>query len=240
MKAGKMFWKQFKENYSYAGLRAALTFAGVRVMYALVNLVPLQTMTLRLSDIDEKYFHDPGEGLVGGFLTRDQMIAFAETATIDDYDYWMDSIANGDRCYGFIDGDSLVSYGWYSTKPTKLTEEFNFVSMSTEPWVYMHNGHTNADYRGKRLHGIGMAQATKAVTEDGYLGLVSVVASDNPFSMRSIQRLGYTLTGPIYVFCRFNRFAAFHSKRAKNLGWTVSARQPEQATFLLNGPSVAA
>src|ERR1051326_7011090 len=30
------------------------------------------------------------------------------------------ALAKGDECYGFFDGDALVSYGWYSHKPTEM------------------------------------------------------------------------------------------------------------------------
>lgn len=230
-----MFVEQWRENYAYAGFGAAMTFAAMRAMYTIANLCPLQTMTLKVGDIDEKYFVDPGEGPVGGFLTREQMIAFAhEGALVEDYDYWMASIENGDDCYGFVDGDRLVSYGWYSTKPTKVTGEYD-ICFPAE-YVYMHMGHTDPDYRGRRLHGIGMAQAAKTVTEKGFAGLVSVVTTDNPFSMRSVQRLGYQLTGPILLFARFNRFAAFHSIGAKKLGVSMRARNAEQSVYLINAP----
>ena len=31
-----------------------------------------------------------------------------------------EALAKGDECYGILDGTRLASYGWYSTKPSRI------------------------------------------------------------------------------------------------------------------------
>ena len=63
----------------------------------------------------------------------------------------------------------------------------------------MYQGFTHPDYRGRRLHGIGMAGALQAVTEEGYRGLISCVETDNSRSLRSCLRMGYIVFGVVRV-----------------------------------------
>src|SRR5262249_28103377 len=108
------------------------------------------------------------------------------------------ALARGDRCYGAIDGDTIVAYGWYSTKPTPVTAiSEDMVLHFDSAYAYMYRGYTLPAYRGKRLHGIGMARAMEAYVREGSRGLVSVVDAANFASLASCYRLGYRSFGQI-------------------------------------------
>ena len=107
-----------------------------------------------------------------------------------------------------MDGDFLASYGWYSTKPTAISDELN---LHFDPqWVYMYKGYTHPSYRGQRLHAIGMAKALEAFSEEGYKGLISYVATNNYASLKSVYRMGYRNIGKVKVVKKFNKY---HIKR---------------------------
>nr|WP_314533573.1 GNAT family N-acetyltransferase [uncultured Pseudomonas sp.] len=121
-----------------------------------------------------------------------------------------ESLAKGDQCFGIFDGGVLASYGWYSQQPTHIDPPELFLHFNPS-FVYMYKGFTHHDYRGQRLHAIGMNLALKHYLEKGYKGLVSYVESSNFDSLKSIYRLGYVNVGSIYLFRLFGRYQSFAS-----------------------------
>lgn len=108
-----------------------------------------------------------------------------------------EALARGDECFALFDGRRLASYGWYSRRPTRISD--GLVLHFDPGWVYMYKGYTQPAYRGMRLHGIGMSLALRAYTERGARGLISYVKSNNFQSLRSIERMGYRIFGDIYL-----------------------------------------
>jgi len=64
-------------------------------------------------------------------------------------------------------------------------------------WAYMYKGFTRPEYRGQRLHAIGMALAMMEHSREGCHGLVSYVESNNYNSLKSCYRMGYVKAGTI-------------------------------------------
>ena len=115
--------------------------------------------------------------------------------------------AGSDLCYaGFVDGQ-LASYGWYSLASEVHADDFGLVMAGPTTSAYMHNGFTHPDYRGRRLHGIGMGRALQELGDRGVTALLSDVDWGNHASLRSCWRLGYQNLGNLYTFgrgrCRF-------------------------------------
>jgi len=113
-----------------------------------------------------------------------------------------DALARGDQCYGFLAGDTLAAYGWYTTKPTPLDVPGLALSFSDQ-YVYMYKGFTHPLHRGRRLHAIGMTRALDSYLARGMKGLVSYVESNNFASLKSCFRMGYVEFGSIYVLKLF-------------------------------------
>jgi hypothetical protein len=90
-----------------------------------------------------------------------------------------------------------VSIGWYSNKPTQVSDEL--VLHFDRAWMYMYKGYTLKSHRGKRLHGVGMSRALCAYSERGFRGLISYVNSTNFESLRSTERMGYRIFGDVYI-----------------------------------------
>lgn len=125
-------------------------------------------------------------------------------------DFLEKALGKGDECYGIFDGERLISYGWYSRKPTGIEPEE--LSLHFDPaYVYMYKGFTHEDYRGQRLHAIGMNLALQHYLAEGSKGLVSYVESGNFDSLKSCYRLGYVDAGSIYLVRLFGRYRSFAS-----------------------------
>jgi hypothetical protein len=139
------------------------------------------------------------------YITEDNLRAFRE---------------KGDQCYGAMDGDRLTCYGWYSNKPTEavdgLTLHFN------SDYVYMYRGYTHPDYRGKRLHAIGMNRALREFLGRGSKGLVSYVESNNFGSLQSVYRMGYQDFGSVVVLKIRNHPFIHASRGCRQQGFLLS------------------
>ena len=130
-----------------------------------------------------------------GFLSREQIMTFAADPQYEMNETFLrEALAKGDRCYGIVHGETLASYGWYSTRPTAaLTSD---LEMRFDPrYVYMYKGFTHEGYRGQRLHAAGMAEALQEYRAEGLAGIVSYVESNNFSSLKSCYRMGYTVFG---------------------------------------------
>jgi GNAT superfamily N-acetyltransferase len=151
---------------------------------------------VQVSEIDPKYLAiDPR--FEHRFLDESTLRYFSDDPRYDLSSQFLDEVlGKGDQCYGILEGDRLASFGWYSAEPTKISEELRFCFDSRR--VYMYKGFTDPDYRGQRLHALGMTWALKRFRERGADGLVSYVDSTNFDSLRSCYRMGYQDVGQIY------------------------------------------
>jgi hypothetical protein len=115
------------------------------------------------------------------------------------------ALGKGDECYGFLDGTSLVSYGWYSRLPTQ-TDWANLAVHFDDRYIYMYKGFTHVNNRGQRLYALGMTRALQEYLARGYKGMVAYVEWNNFDSLKSAYRMGYKKFGTIYSLRIFNRY----------------------------------
>lgn len=173
-----------------AALQAAAQGAVNRVAFLRVlKCIQVSEVDPRYLAIDPRFQH--------GFLDGATLRRFGEDPKYDLPQEFLDeALAKGDECYGILDGDRLASFGWYSAVPTKISDSQRFCF--DRRYVYMYKGYTDPDYRGQRLHALGMTSALKQFRERGSAGLVSYVYATNFDSLRSCYRMGYTDVGQIY------------------------------------------
>lgn len=125
-----------------------------------------------------EFVRDPGNDLSPGFLEE--------------------ALSKNDECYGILAGGALAAYGWYSRGPTRIDPP-DLVLHPGHRYVYMYKGFTHPDYRGRRLHAIGMTLALQHYLARGFKGLVSYVESNNFSSLHSVLRMGYEKFGTVCV-----------------------------------------
>jgi hypothetical protein len=183
------------DNARSFGPSAALHDLQQRAVNRVVPFQILRGMTAELADVDATLF-DAGS-FRAEFVRPDEILANATPEYEMSPAFCDDALGRGDRCFGLFDGDRLASFGWYSNQPTHISD--GLVLHFDPVWVYMYKGFTHPDYRGRRLHGIGMSLALRAASEAGSRGLISYVKSNNFQSLRSIERMGYRIFGDIYL-----------------------------------------
>lgn len=160
-------------------------------------------------ELDPKFEH--------GFLNKDQLMGLS----MDDgnelpQDFVQSVIAKGDECYAITENGTLASYGWYSHEPTvvDLDQLFCF----DPSYVYMYKGFTKKDYRGQRLHAVGMSFALKHYLENGLNGIASCVESTNFDSLKSCWRMGYEKVGTAYTLKIFGKVFNYSTKSCRKYG----------------------
>lgn len=173
-----------------AALQAAAQDAVNRVaFFRVLKCIQVSEVDPRYLAIDPRFQH----GFLGGATLR----RFCDDPRYDLSPHFVDeTLAKGDECYGILDGDRLASFSWYSTVPTRISDSLRFCF--DRRYVHMYKGYTDPDYRGQRLHALGMTSALKQFRERGATGLVSYVYATKFDLLRSCYRMGYTDLGQIY------------------------------------------
>jgi hypothetical protein len=192
----------------------------------LVNLVlPLKILRGVYVERPDAAFLESPEEYRAGFLPARTLGEFAQDpATELSPEFVEQALEAGDECYAFCDGAKLAAYGWYSTRPTPVGSPELLLKFA-ERYVYMYKGFTGRDYRGKRLHAIGMTLALQHYLVKGYGGIVSYVESTNLDSLKSCFRMGYAVFGSIYLVSLFGRTFAFSSPGCRRFDFRVE-REP--------------
>jgi ribosomal protein S18 acetylase RimI-like enzyme len=187
--------KLIKKKFGWKGVSHALKYSALNKF---TFYKELQGMIVTMETLDPKYLNG-NPAYVHGFLDEAQLRQFSKDSETQITDVFLDRVLpKGDRCYAIMDGGRLAAYGWYSTKPTNINKE---LVLHFDPhWVYMYKGYTHPDYRGQRLHAIGMAKALEAFTKEGYKGLISYVETNNFASLRSVFRMGYRNICKVRIF----------------------------------------
>ncbi|HTE52497.1 MAG TPA: GNAT family N-acetyltransferase [Kofleriaceae bacterium] len=197
------------------------------LQYLAVNrVVPFQIlkgMTVVVDDIEPSMFEAAGYQI--RFASREEVlraIADPEVAEEMSVEFARAALDRCDECYAVFDGDRMVSFGWYSSRPTPVADD---VLLRFDPsWVYMYKGYTLRDFRGQRLHGIGMSHAARDLTARGARGLISYVKSNNFPSLRSIERMGYRVFGEVFLARPFGRPLSWASPGCRAYGFRLEAR----------------
>lgn len=210
-------FQTFNHNYSRFGLTNALYDAIYRSINNVTSFENLKGMIatedkLALIELPED------SNFTIKFLDQDELLQQSKDPENRLSQRFLDTVfEKNDHCLAIMDGDKIASYGWYSNKPTRILQNIDLHYSSD--WVYMYNGLTKPDYRGMRLHAVGMSYATRYFTEQGYKGLISYVESNNFASMKSVTRMGYEIFGSIYILSAFDRFISFSSAGCKDYGF---------------------
>jgi hypothetical protein len=190
--------------------------------YKSVNRLTL-LMVLKCLTIDtvDRGFLQRNENYTCEFLDTERLRKLGESPENEmKRDFLEDAIAKGDQCFAILDGDRLASYGWYSTKPTKVNKDLEIDF--DDRYVYMYKGFTHPSYRGQRLHATGMTMALNHYLDQGHRGIVSWVEANNVSSLRSCYRMGYRDFGEIYIVKLFRKHFIRCSEGCEDYGVTVS------------------
>jgi hypothetical protein len=199
-----------------AGISGACLDLLYRVLHRTTRFMALTMLSLTPDGVDPTFLSDRSE-YAHRFLSGSQVTAFAHDPVNEmPEDFVFRALAKGDRCYAILDGETLASYGWYARGETSVTEDLN---LHFHPeWAYMYKGFTRPEYRGQRLHAIGMARAMMEHVREGSRGVVSFVEANNFSSLKSCYRMGYEKAGTIVALKLMGRYFIRVSRGCEPLG----------------------
>ena len=135
----------------------------------------------------------------------------------------------GDQCYAVFDGQRLASYGWYSTRPTKIGA---CLQLSFAPgYAYVYHGYTRPEYRGRRVQAVRATLALIEQQRQGAKGVLSYIEADNFSAIRAAKRFNTRRIGRVIVIKLFGAYRIFHTRTCSDFGVQVTvvkdARQGE-------------
>jgi hypothetical protein len=173
-----------------------------------------------IDTVDQKYLQRNGDYRYD-FLDPGKLLKLAKNPEYQlEKAFLVEAMSKGDECFAIMDRDTLASYGWYSNNSTKVSEELEL--HFSDQYIYMYNGFTHPNYRGQRLHAIGMTMALDHYLGNGHKGIVSWVESNNFNSLRSCYRMGYKDFGDIHILKLFRKYLIFGSVGCREYGFKVS------------------
>jgi hypothetical protein len=190
----------YRESINHHGLTQTLFHAAYRAANRVTEVAVWNALVIEPAMVRREFRID-GQCPPGRMLEAEEMHPYAaDPENLLSDEFLAEAADKGDRCYALFDGDLLMSYGWYSTLPTRLTEVPGEAYLHFDPsHAYMYHGFTRPEYRGRRLHAIGMSAALQELANEGLLGLVSYVVSSNFASLKSCERMGYETFGHLVM-----------------------------------------
>ncbi|MEX0899655.1 MAG: hypothetical protein WD081_03090 [Gammaproteobacteria bacterium] len=187
------------ELFRRAGAREAAVSLGLMAAARTLNLRVLQIVSIARGRLEPDYLKLAPE-FEAGFVDEAQLVPYV-VANPDlemTPGFVRDAFSRGDLCYAITCGGEIASYGWYSNRPTEMFDGLTF--HFDRSFTYMYKGYTRPEFRGKRLHAVGMSRALDAVASRGFRGLVSFVDRSNVSSLKSVYRMGYERVAKIAIF----------------------------------------
>lgn len=183
-------------------LKEICTYIFLYVLNKLCKVRILYIINLSVENI-KKNFH-PSSFFVGRKLRPLEIKKFEYNTQrlSEDFIHYVHTI--GDICYVFTDKKKIINYCWYSGKPSAI-DDYHIIHFNPD-YLYAYNAYTEEEYRGKRLHGLGMAQMVQvAHYEMQKNGLIGFIDIQNYKSMRSCERLGYKKKGIVFLIEVFGK-----------------------------------
>lgn len=183
----------FRADWQHLGLVRAGARAAYYRVSPWVSVRVYQLIVLKMATVNQD-LRERSTGLEGRMLEPEEVERFSRDAENQmTGSFVREALRKGDECYAFVDDGELASFGWYSTCPTPVERDMTIHFDARYP--YMYHGYTKPKYRGRQLHGVGLARACAALTRRGHRGIVSLAEYVNFASLRSSYRVGFRPCG---------------------------------------------
>jgi ribosomal protein S18 acetylase RimI-like enzyme len=174
---------------------------------------------MTIATVNPKYY-DPGPKYTCKFLSREELLRLSRIPELYlSEDFLHEALERDHQCYAILDGDSVAAYGWYSNGPTAVSNDL--AVRFHQDYVYMYNGLTHTEYRGRRLHAIGMTRALDDYLKRGFKGIISYVEENNYRSLQSVYRMGYEDFGKVLILKVFGKYFIHSSEGCRAYGFSV-------------------
>ncbi len=131
------------------------------------------------------------------FASRDDLVMMSsQFGPVLTSEYVATALDKRDDCFAVFDGPKCAAFGWYSRRPTVIRDDL-VVHFDPE-WIYMYHGYTPPEYRGQKLHGMGIVRAMYAYAERGARGMISIAEEVNYRTHNSAYRMGFVDCGKMW------------------------------------------
>ncbi len=214
-----------KTFYHRHGSYETMMFLLFKFLQRVFNLDRQEVVLLELDNLSDENIALP-PGYAGEFIDYETLRRqSANDPELEmNEEFLTEAIEKQDRCYTISTDGRIVSYGWYSQKPTRMNDfYFHFDSQ----YIYMYNGFTIPKFRSKRLHAVGMASAMRSPQLKNAKAMVSCVERQNLASLKSVYRMGYRRTGSVYMLSIFGHYFNYSTPGCRLTG--AGARHQSRA-----------
>jgi|KBSSwiStaDraftv2_1062776.scaffolds.fasta_scaffold04060_7 hypothetical protein len=161
------------------------------------------------------------------FLAPPEMIPVADRCEAPLNRILHEAVARGDAAYAIFDGPRLASIGLYAERPTPIMTDL--VVSFDPPERYMYRGYTLPDYRGQRLHALGILRAALELFDRDVPQLVTVCERTNYPATISVLRMGWQPSGTIYRVGIGPWVRLGQTARARSIGMHLRRRDANSA-----------
>jgi hypothetical protein len=196
----------------------------VRVMRRIERLLRFRTFVIHARALDPTILPDRiPDGASIRVLTEAELLHFASDPSLDmTHASIKASCARGDVCFGYVEGQTLVSYSWYSTAPTRA--EPGLWVRFAEGYSYSYKSFTLPSHRGRHLQHILLRAAEASRTAQGLRYNVDYIHVLNLPSITADRRYGNRPIGYAVIARWFGNIYPFHSPGAKRHGFAFVTR----------------
>lgn len=193
-----MLIDNFLSDVKHVGMAKATARAGYNAANLIGHLEILRLMEMTAESTNPECVSGAtSERFDCRFATQEDLTAMPEQfGSVLTSDYVSSALGKGDECYAIFDGSTCAAFGWYSRRSTLIQSE---LTLHFDPeWVYMYHGYTRSEYRGDRLHALGIVRAMNTYAERGIKGMISLTEEVNYRAQRSAYRMGFVDRGRIW------------------------------------------
>lgn len=132
-------------------------------------------------------------------LSRAQLEAAASDPAMDlRLDFVHDALAQGDACFGVLDLTKIVSYSWFSNRPTEVVP--GFVTRFPAGYYYSYKAFTRPAYRGRGLLRDCQVAAAREFASGGPIRLLTLIERRNVSSLKAFAQVGFRPFGRILLW----------------------------------------
>jgi len=213
------------QEIRYIGIGGTLYTFFLKLINKFVLFKILRGMVLSMDTADPKNLKND-QKYTYQFMSKDHLVGFSKHKEYElSEDFIEEILGKGDGCFGISEKDILISYGWYSNRPTPISDDLTLHFL--KDYIYMYKGFTHHQYRGLGLHAIGMSKALEAYSTRGFKGIVSYVESNNFRSLKSVYRTGYKDFGNVYILKIFGKYFISSSNGCQQYGFSVENKKTD-------------
>lgn len=212
------------EYLRHLGLRRTLLRAGYIALNQILDVEVFGCLFLVVGDENDTYLNSGP--LEARFLEEEEVIELSRDPSngLREPKETERALAQGDLCYALLDSGRPVNLCLFSNGLTHLVDDLYVRFDAT--WWYMYGGYTHPDWRGRRLHAIGVVRGFRELQKQGVDRLVTLYERTNYRSLVSLRRMGWQPCGTLWRLGVAGHSRLGRSKRARGQGISLERGSP--------------